>query len=492
MSKNGLQFPGLDTLTRVEEPRHAGVSFDPYTLSEDAVQEPPGSLGGALRKIGPGLILAGTIIGAGELIATTHLGAKAGFALLWLVILSCFIKVFLQLELGRYAISTGETTLRGLRRLPGPSHLLPWWWVLIILAMQGAMAAMIGSIGQAFHMAVPSVAPKIVEPLGLGHRPELPWAVMTTILVVILLAVGSYRVVERVTTLMVVAFTVMTVLCVVLLPWAGHSIGWREIGSGLQFRIPPHAVGAAFAMFGMTGAGAGDLIVYPYWCIEKGYARNIGPHRATQAWLRRAKGWLRVMHLDAWVSMGAYTFATVAFYFLGAAILHSDTSGGGLPGTVAGMLQALSRMYVPVLGERIALWFIVTGAVAVLFSTLFAGTAANCRTLADFLGISNFVRFVRPEDRTQLVRRLCIGLPFFDLLLFIWFPNPVRLVLIGGIAQALSLPIIAVAAVYLRYRVTDRRLTAGSLWDIFLWIATLGMFVAATYAVWDTYKNLVG
>ena len=78
----------MNTLTGVQQTRHAGVPFDPYTLSEDAVQEPPRSLGEVLLKIGPGLILAGTIIGAGELIATTHLGAKAGFALLWLVILS--------------------------------------------------------------------------------------------------------------------------------------------------------------------------------------------------------------------------------------------------------------------------------------------------------------------------------------------------------------------------------------------------------------------
>ena len=481
----------MDTLTGMEQPGQPDVPFDAYTLSEDAVQEPPQSLGGALRKIGPGLILAGTIIGTGELIATTHLGAKAGFALLWLVVLSCFIKVFLQLELGRYAISTGETTLRGFRRLPGPSVLLPWWWALIILAMQSQMAAMIGSIGQALHMAVPSVAPAIVQPLGLGDRPELPWAVMTTILVAFLLAAGSYRVVERVTTLMVVAFTVMTVLSVVLLPWAGHSIGWREIASGFEFRIPPAAVGAALVMFGITGAGAGDLITYPYWCIEKGYARNIGPRREDEAWRRRAKGWLRVMHLDAWLSMVVYTVATVAFYLLGAAILHSDTGGAGLPGTVDGMLQALARMYVPVLGEQVALWFIVTGAIAVLFSTLFAATAGNSRTLADFFGISGFVRFLRPQDRTRWVRRLAIGFPFLDLLLFVWFPNPVYLVAIGGVAQALSLPIIATVAVYLRYRATDRRLTPGLLWDIFLWLALLAMFATASYGVWDSYKNLI-
>ncbi len=53
---------------------------DPYALPPDAIREPPHSLGRALREIGPGLILAASIVGTGELINTTSLGAKAGFA----------------------------------------------------------------------------------------------------------------------------------------------------------------------------------------------------------------------------------------------------------------------------------------------------------------------------------------------------------------------------------------------------------------------------
>src|SRR5688572_23764325 len=49
-------------------------SYDAYALPPDAVREPPATWGAALRHIGPGLILAGAIVGTGELIATTHLG----------------------------------------------------------------------------------------------------------------------------------------------------------------------------------------------------------------------------------------------------------------------------------------------------------------------------------------------------------------------------------------------------------------------------------
>lgn len=51
----------------------------------ESILDPPRTLRGVLRNIGPGLILAGGIVGSGELVATTRTGAEAGFALLWLI-----------------------------------------------------------------------------------------------------------------------------------------------------------------------------------------------------------------------------------------------------------------------------------------------------------------------------------------------------------------------------------------------------------------------
>lgn len=49
----------------------------------------------------------------------TAVGAEAGFWLLWLIILGCVIKVFVQVVVGRCVILTGNTTLRGIGTLPG-------------------------------------------------------------------------------------------------------------------------------------------------------------------------------------------------------------------------------------------------------------------------------------------------------------------------------------------------------------------------------------
>src|SRR3546814_4954293 len=47
---------------------------------------PPGSFMQRLRFLGPGFILSASIVGSGELIATTTLGAKAGYVAFWVII----------------------------------------------------------------------------------------------------------------------------------------------------------------------------------------------------------------------------------------------------------------------------------------------------------------------------------------------------------------------------------------------------------------------
>ena len=71
----------------------APAQDDPYHLTPQGIQDPPQGWGQSLRYLGPGLILSVSIVGSGELIATTTMGAQAGFALLWIVIFSCAVKV---------------------------------------------------------------------------------------------------------------------------------------------------------------------------------------------------------------------------------------------------------------------------------------------------------------------------------------------------------------------------------------------------------------
>ncbi|MFO1094229.1 MAG: Nramp family divalent metal transporter [Planctomycetaceae bacterium] len=466
--------------------------YDPYALPPEAVREPPQSLGAALRQIGPGIILAGAIVGSGELLLTTALGAEFGFTFLWLILFSCVIKVFVQIELGRYAISAGKPTLGAFNELPGPGwrvHWLVWWWLIMLLANITTFGAMIGGVAQAIHLAIPGGAEWLAEAITpfsargaelLRSHPEYPWAVLTAIAAVGLLLMGGYRSIELITTVLVAGITLITVICVLGLPASGYPITGKDIRDGFSFAVPAAGIAAAFGAFGITGVGASELCMYPYWCLEKGYARFVGRATDDDEWVRRARGWLRVMYLDAWVSMLFFTTATVAFYCLGATVLHRQN----LHPAKSEMIAVLSEMYVPTFGGWTRFVFLI-GAWAVLFKTLYVGSAANSRLTADFLSVGKFLQFDSAEPRRICIRRFCVFYPTIGLILYLTFRDPKALVIFGGFFQAATIPVLSLAAVYMRYRRTDPRLSPSKLSDVCLWLALISISLVSAYAMWD-------
>jgi Mn2+/Fe2+ NRAMP family transporter len=479
-----------------------GISYDPYAMPRDALQEPPQSLLGALRKIGPGIILAGSIIGAGELLLTTSLGAEFGFLFLWLILLSCVIKVFVQIELGRYAISSGKPTLGALNELRGPrlgAHWLVWWWLVMMLASVAQLGAMVGAIGQAMHLAFPGVSPRFAALCDFGfsalgekvrERPDYPWSVVTVVAAVLLLLSGGYTRIERLTTFMIAAVTAITVLCVAALTTTGYPVRLADLKSGFSFEVfglSSAAIAAAFATFGITGVGATELYAYPYWCLEKGYARFAGVNQDSEEWARRARGWVRVMHLDAWVSMVVFTVATVCFYCLGATVLYRQN----LHPKGMDMIATLSQMYVPIFGSWTKILFLI-GVWVVLFKTLYVSAASHSRLTADFLSLAKFVHYPDAGTREVWIRRFCVLFPIGAMLLYLLFGEPRGMMIFGGFFQGITLPVIAAASVYLRYRKTDERLRPSVVSDVFLWAALVSLSVFAIYASWEKVLQLAG
>jgi len=473
---------------------------DLYALPKDAIQEPPHSFWKAIQQIGPGLILAASIVGTGELINTTGLGARAGFSLLWLILLSCVIKVFVQIELGRYAITHGKTTLAAFDTLPGPrvgASWMCWLWLFMTLATQAQIAAMEGSVGQAAHMAFPNAsdaiaatAGKIVPAWGtfLATREEYFWASVTTLAAILLLLSGGYKRLEKITTLLVALVTLFTVASVVILQWTPFHISAANIESGFKLAIPTAAMALALSAFGITGVGASELFAYPYWCIEKGYARAVGPRTPDEGWAHRARGWTRVMQLDAWFSMVVFTVATVAFYLLGAAVLHpqgKDPKGPDMIPTLSLMyLQPLEGTPLQGLRSLTHIGFLL-GAWAVLFKTLYVATAANSRLTADFLNLTGLWRFDDAQGRDRVIRVFCVLYPLGALSLYYATREPQFLIKVGGIAQGIMLPLIAGATLYLKQRDADRRVGPAFLTDVLTWLAFFGISIVALYGVWD-------
>jgi Mn2+/Fe2+ NRAMP family transporter len=305
--------------------------------------------------------------------------------------------------------------------------------------------------------------------------------VLTALAAVLLLLSGGYKRLERVTTFMVAGVTLVTVVCVGMLPGTGFPIRSSDIREGFSLGVlalPAGAMAAAFSTFGITGVGASELYAYPYWCLEKGYARFTGPRTDNPAWAERARGWLRVMYLDAWVSMVVFTVATVAFYVMGATVLHRQ----GLNPEKSKMIATLSQMYVPAFGSWTQLFFLI-GVWAVLFKTLYVASAGHSRLSTDFLGLTHLVKFTDPSQRPRWIRRFCVFFPSLALVLYLFVRDPKIMVIIGGFFQAATLPIIAGAALYLRYFRTDPRLTPSRLSDALLWFAFLSITGFALYAI---------
>lgn len=469
------------------------------SASTSAVKEPPATLWQALKMIGPGIILAGTIVGSGELILTTAIGAKHGFAFLWLILFSCVIKVFVQIELGRYAIYSGLPTLSALKNVSQRAWIgntLLVWWILMLFFTVFQLGGMTGGVGQSLHMAFPGVSDTFATWAGhfsagfgeyvRGHV-EMPWAFLTCLVTIAIIFNGSYRRIEGVTTVLVVGVTLITVAATLALFATEYAPKWSDIGGGLLGKIPPEGIADAFAVFGITGVGATELFYYPYWCIEKGYGKFVGPNDGSTEWNARAQGWIRVMHLDAWVSMVVFTLSTVAFYSMGAAVLHPQ----GMVPAGAKMIETLSQMYRGPFGDWTQILFLV-GAGAVLFKTLYLACAANSRMVVDLLGAFQVSRVLTPEGRLKSIKLFCVLFPCIALGMYLVNRDPQYMVKLGGIAQAATLPMMAIVTLVFRYRKLEAKLKPSLLSDIFLWIATLAITIVAAYSVPDAIRRLLG
>ena len=439
---------------------------DPYALHPESIEEPPISLFAAFRRIGPGVILASSIVGSGELVATTVLGAESGYSLLWLILVSCAIKVIIQNEIGRYTIGTGETILEAFNRVPGPHWRVSWvvWlWALMLSMIMFATGGMMGAIGEVFHTLVPAL-------------PINAWVWIINVATVVLLIIGRYGLIERLSMFLVGGFTLLTVSCAFLLVKRPEFFSLSAAIDGLTFNLPAGGFATAVTVFGATGVGAGELVAYPYWCIEKGYARFAGPQEQTTAWQRRARGWIRVMGLDVVNSLVIYTFATVAFYLLGAGILH----GKGVIPQGNEMVGMLSSMYTEILGSSSHTLFLI-GAVVVFYSTVFASTASQARMTADFLGMLGIYDRHDYHKRLRTMRIAVVVLMFLPSLYFTFLQEPVFMVKMGGVSQALMLPVIGLATVYLRYRRLPKAILPKGWITLGLWISSLLSAVMMAY-----------
>ncbi len=441
---------------------------DQYHISEKTIREPPETLGGKLKLLGPGFILSASIVGSGELIATTTLGAKAGFAAFWVIIVSCFAKVAVQLEFGKHTIATGETAMKALGKLPGPklgkTGWAVWLWFFLILLKIVQLGGILGSTALVLSLLFPGY------PIWL-------WVILSSVITGILISGGYYNIVEKFSLFMMAMFTILTVTAVYALNYTQFDFTLAEVFRGTSFNLSGGIMAVAIGAFGITGVASDEIIAYNYWCIEKGYAAYAGPRQDDQAWRIRARKWMRIMYLDAIVAMIIYTTVTAAFYLLGAAVLHRQ----GIFPEGNQVIETVALVYTQSLGNGIRIVYLI-GAFFVLYSSLFASNAAWTRMYSDIFAQLGTYDFYDGSKRKRLITILAWVFPTVWAIIYLFIELPVIMILSGGFVGSVMLLLIIFAALNFRYK-RVQIYKPSILYDVAFWTSVVSILFVAIYGL---------
>jgi len=196
-----------------------------------------------LSIIGPGILVAATGVGAGDLATASFTGAKVGLVVLWAVVLGAFFKFVLTEGLARWQLATGTTILEGAMRHFGRP--VQYGFLIYFLAWSFMVAAALMSACGAAAQAI----------LPLSDNPatgKIIYGIIHSLIGLGLIYRGGYQLFEK----------VMSV-----------CPDWHEVMNGLLF---PNIFQADWEEFAWTIAliggvgGTVTILSYGYWIREKG------------------------------------------------------------------------------------------------------------------------------------------------------------------------------------------------------------------------------
>jgi Mn2+/Fe2+ NRAMP family transporter len=205
-----------------------------------------------LTIVGPGLAIAATGVGAGDLMSALIAGARHGTALIWVIVIGAVLKFTLNEGVARWQLATGQTLIEGWTDHIGRpllvyfSAYLGIWGVIVA-------AGLMSACGVAAHAVLPQ--------LSIGA-----WSVIHSLTGLTLVWFGRYELFERMMKLLILLM-VMTLLGSVILlrpDWGA------ALGSLLRPGFPAGSAPSALSLMGGVG-GSVTLLSYGYWIREKSW-----------------------------------------------------------------------------------------------------------------------------------------------------------------------------------------------------------------------------
>ncbi|GAA4889122.1 Nramp family divalent metal transporter [Actinomycetospora straminea] len=221
---------------------------------------------GLRRYLGASVILTATALGSGELVLWPYVTTQVGLGIIWLAVVGITLQYFLNMEIERYTLVTGETAVTGFSRL-----WLPWGIVFVLGAILPNLWPGWASSGATVftfifgwsESAVPVVATIFLLSIGLA----------VTVSPVI------YQTLEKIEGVMVALILVFVVAAIILATQAG---AWADVVTEIPSGIGnlPEIVGqiGAASLFGaivFAGAGGANNLVQSNYIRDKGMGMGV-------------------------------------------------------------------------------------------------------------------------------------------------------------------------------------------------------------------------
>ncbi|WP_338672507.1 Nramp family divalent metal transporter [Streptomyces sp. SCSIO 30461] len=374
------------------------------------------------KHIGPGIVVAATGVGAGDLVATLIAGSKFGYTLLWAAVAGCLVKISLAEATGRWHLATGRTILDGWRSLGAWTSVYFGFYVVVWGFIYGATAMS--------STALPLAALFPETPGGLKT-----FAIAAGLIGLALVWFNRYARFEKLMTVLIgIKFLIVVYVAVRVVP------DLPAVFAGL---VPVLPNGSFFYTLGLIGGVGGTITMaaYGYWINSKGW---------TDA------SWMKMMRLDnrvAYLTTGVFV---VAMLIIGAELLHAShlaLEGGGDKGLL-GLSDILEARFGVFTAKLFLIGFCATSFSALVgvwhgVSLLFADFSE--RLLRSSRGIEeNAVEEVAEgrRERSLPFRAYMLWLTFPPMGL-LWLDEPFGLVVAYGVLGALFMPFLALTLLWL-------------------------------------------
>lgn len=408
--------------------------------------------------VGPGILVAATGVGAGDLATGAFTGSKLGVAVLWAVVLGAFLKYVLNEGLTRWQLATGQTLLEGCVAHLG--RIFQWGFLAYLLLWSFFVGSALMSAGGATVHAM--------APLFTPQTDKILYGILQSAVAVVLVSLGGYRLFEKVMTVCIgVMFVVVVCTAVALHPPLDQLLRGLVVpaipdlnGEGLEWTV---------ALLGGIG-GTLTVLCYGYWIREEG---------------REGTGDLKLCRID--LATGYIMTALFGMSMLVIGSQMKDIEGGG-----ASLLVELSNGLQEPFGRfgPAVRWAFLLGAWGAVFSSLLGVWQSVPYLFADFW---NLMKSKDPQHETLSVdttswayRGYLYAIATIPVL-GLWFASFEAAQKTYAVIGALIIPALAVILLILNNRTSLVGREFRNRWttNLILWLALLFFL----YSGWIGIRN---